>query len=151
MGDLIWCDWGRLCAITSAIYMLWASFWAFFYRKFFWDFIGGTLGPAGIIPGTNTKGFVLIVVKIPLLQIFTLLIALLTILLELPVPLYENSALHRDIAVRLALYFAAAFVGVMVYQSVDCSLYYLITSLVYARAMMRGETIGAGLENHSGA
>lgn len=41
-------------------------------------------------PGTNTKGFVLIVVKIPLLQIFTLLIALLTILLELPVPLVSH-------------------------------------------------------------
>jgi hypothetical protein len=28
--------------------------WAAAYRKYFWDFVGGTLGPAGIMYGSFT-------------------------------------------------------------------------------------------------
>jgi hypothetical protein len=76
MGNLIWSDWGRLVALTagyckhSAIpfrlinlrkdsfrfltnYFVpgnsWGALWAIFYRKYFWDFVGGKLGPVGIM------------------------------------------------------------------------------------------------------
>lgn len=29
--------------------VIWAGFWGIIYRKFFWDMIEGTLGPAGLM------------------------------------------------------------------------------------------------------
>ncbi|RXK39704.1 hypothetical protein M231_03059 [Tremella mesenterica] len=139
MGKLIWHEWGRLLALASGSYMVWASFWAFFYRKFFWDMIGGTLGPAGIIPGNNTKPLVDIVVNIPLLQIFTLLFSLFALMLEWPLPMIKGTGLHRSFLARVVVYFLAGFVGIMVYQTVDCAIYFVITSMVYLRAHMLGE------------
>ncbi|OCF62099.1 hypothetical protein L486_01765 [Kwoniella mangroviensis CBS 10435] len=143
MGKLIWHQWGRLLAITSAVYMVWASFWAYLYRKFFWDMIGGTLGPAGLIPGKNTKPLVNLVVVIPLLQTFTLVLALLALALEMPLPLVLNTSIHRSIMLRIVLYFLAGFTGIMVYQTVDCAIYFIITSGVYAVALSKGEKITA--------
>nr|XP_018260137.1 uncharacterized protein I303_07054 [Kwoniella dejecticola CBS 10117]OBR82295.1 hypothetical protein I303_07054 [Kwoniella dejecticola CBS 10117] len=121
MGKLIWHQWGRLLAITSGVYMLWASFWAFLFRKFFWDMIGGTLGPAGLIPEKNTQPLVNLVVNIPLLQIFTLLLSIFTLVLELPLPF-----------------------------TVDCAIYYVITSGVYAVAMSKGEMMTISLNGPAG-
>lgn len=43
MGRLVMHEWGRLLALTSGTYTAWATLWAFAYRKFFWDFVGGEL------------------------------------------------------------------------------------------------------------
>ncbi|WWC73806.1 uncharacterized protein I206_107778 [Kwoniella pini CBS 10737] len=137
MGKLIWHQWGRLLAITSGV----SSLWAFLYRKFFWDMIGGTLGPTGLIPGQNTQPLVNLVVNIPLFQSFTLVLGLFTLVLELPLPHIEGTAIHRSIILRVVLYFITGFIGIMVYQTVDCAIYYIITSGVYAVAMSKGELI----------
>ena len=66
MGNLIWHEYSRLISITASICELplvsniilhfnlvfavdaiWAAFFGLFYRKFFWDFIGGTLRDPG--------------------------------------------------------------------------------------------------------
>ncbi|RSH93164.1 hypothetical protein EHS25_007517 [Saitozyma podzolica] len=141
MGQLVYHEWARLLALSSAAYMLWASFWAFLFRKFFWDMIGGTLGPAGIIPGSNTAPLVFITTTIPLLQIFSLLLSIVALALEWPLPMLRRTAIHRSLTLRVVLYFLTAFVGIMVYQTVDCAIYFAITSGVYVRAMMRGETM----------
>nr|XP_019043675.1 hypothetical protein I302_08256 [Kwoniella bestiolae CBS 10118]OCF22605.1 hypothetical protein I302_08256 [Kwoniella bestiolae CBS 10118] len=116
MGKLIWNQWGRLLAITSAVYMIWASFWAYFFRKFFWDMVGGTLGPAGLVPGKNTQPLVNLVVLFPLLQTFTMVLGLFALALEMPLPILVNTAVHRSILLRIIIYFMAGSVGIMVYQ-----------------------------------
>ncbi|OCF40673.1 hypothetical protein I317_05522 [Kwoniella heveanensis CBS 569] len=140
MGALVWHHWGRLLAITSAV----SSFWAFLYRKFFWDMVGGTLGPAGLIPGKNTQPLVKIVVDIPFLQIFTLILSLFALALEMPMPQLADTALHGSIVFRIVLYIIAGFVGIMVYQTVDCAVYFVITAIVYGIAMKKGENIRSG-------
>ncbi|WVQ66169.1 uncharacterized protein L199_004348 [Kwoniella botswanensis] len=150
MGKLIWHQWGRLLALTSAVYMVWASFWAYLYRKFFWDMIGGTLGPAGLIPSKNTQPLVNLVVVVPLLQTFTLVLGLFALALELPLPIVVNTPVHRSIMLRIVLYFLTGFIGIMVYQTVDCAIYFIITSGVYAVALSKGETINAISEGRIG-
>ncbi|TYJ53207.1 hypothetical protein B9479_006185 [Cryptococcus floricola] len=121
-----------------------ASFWAFLFRKFFWDMIGGTLGPAGIIPGKNTEPLVNLVVNIPLLQSFSLVLGIFALVLEYPLPFIEGTAIHRSFILRAVLYFLTGFVGIMVYQCVDPAVYFVIVSGVYVMAMSKGEQIGSG-------
>ncbi|KAK4687385.1 hypothetical protein P7C73_g2743, partial [Tremellales sp. Uapishka_1] len=161
MGNLVWHQWGRLLALASASYLVWASFWAFFYRKFFWDMIGGTLGPAGIMfvgpvsfiaalpmvkklrplssPGSNSTIFVDLIVKIPLLQIFTLLHGIIALALEYPLPFIKGTSVHRSFLFRVVFYPATALVAIMIYQGTNPAIYLTITSLVYLKAMMNGE------------
>jgi len=64
MGNFVWYEYSRYVSLTACVcefagigfkkYVLmtgidtiWASFWGMFYRKFFWDFIGGTLRDPG--------------------------------------------------------------------------------------------------------
>ncbi|WVW87054.1 hypothetical protein I302_109111 [Kwoniella bestiolae CBS 10118] len=146
MGKLIWNQWGRLLAITSAV----SSFWAYFFRKFFWDMVGGTLGPAGLVPGKNTQPLVNLVVLFPLLQTFTMVLGLFALALEMPLPILVNTAVHRSILLRIIIYFMAGSVGIMVYQTVDCAIYFIITSAVYAVALLKGETISVIGEGRDG-
>ncbi|WVQ77527.1 hypothetical protein IAR50_007213 [Cryptococcus sp. DSM 104548] len=144
MGALIWHVWGRLLGLTAGVYIVWASFWAFLFRKFFWDMIGGTLGPAGIIPGKNTEPLVNLVVNIPLLQSFSLVLGVLALALEYPLPFIQGTAIHRSFVFRAVLYFLTGFVGIMIYQCVDPAVYFVIVSGVYVVAMAKGEQIGSG-------
>jgi hypothetical protein len=69
MGNLVWHEYARLVSITASVCAwhrgidsdntrinitpsldaVWASFWGLFYRKFFWDFVGGVLrNPGGL-------------------------------------------------------------------------------------------------------
>ncbi|KAF8904428.1 hypothetical protein CPB84DRAFT_1773018 [Gymnopilus junonius] len=65
MGNLVWNQYSRFVSITASVCechrillqfkgcflplsdAVWASFFGFFYRKFFWDFVGGTLRDPG--------------------------------------------------------------------------------------------------------
>ena len=64
MGNLIWHEYARLTTITASVCeqehlifvssitqgfldAVWASFFGLIYRKFFWDFVGGTLRDPG--------------------------------------------------------------------------------------------------------
>lgn len=69
--------------LTTGADTIWAAIWGIFYRKFFWDMIGGTLGPHGLMyvplhsfetltrysPGPNSSLLVSIIVDMPILQV----------------------------------------------------------------------------------
>jgi ATP adenylyltransferase len=39
----------RILDLTSGIDAVWSAYWAIFYRKFFWDFVGGVVrDPGGV-------------------------------------------------------------------------------------------------------
>jgi hypothetical protein len=45
VGNFLW----MIAAADLLLGVVWAGFWGIFYRKFFWDFVGGVLrDPGGI-------------------------------------------------------------------------------------------------------
>ncbi|KAL9075470.1 MAG: hypothetical protein Q9161_001542 [Pseudevernia consocians] len=78
MGKLIKNHWARLIILTAAAYQIAASISAFFWPKLFWDFLTTNLDPA--------------VRPIPILQIINLLLGLLGLCWEWPLPLFTTAA-----------------------------------------------------------
>ncbi|CAF9920501.1 hypothetical protein IMSHALPRED_004938 [Imshaugia aleurites] len=78
MGKLIKNHWARLIILTAAGYQIAASISAFFWPKLFWDFLTTNLDRA--------------VRPIPILQILNLLLGLLALCWEWPLPLFTTAA-----------------------------------------------------------
>jgi len=128
-----------LVALASGTYLIWASIWGIFFRKFFWDMIGGTLGPHGLISPPSSAFFVNIIVKAPILQILNIVLGLITLAVEWPFPGFRGSAFARSHMMKAGFYFLCSFFAILVYQSVDSSLYYLTAVVMYTRAEILGE------------
>lgn len=74
------------------------------------------------------------------MQIFNIVVGLLALAWEYPFPyLIPNTALHRSIAARLALYPVCVFFSAVIYQGTNAALYYLIGMGVYFWAYSEGE------------
>ncbi|GAA5902739.1 uncharacterized protein JCM6883_007225 [Sporobolomyces salmoneus] len=143
MGKFIITMWARLLALTSASYVLWATLWAFCYRKFLWDFVGGDLGSKGLIPSPKVELFIKEIVDFPVVQIINLLLSLFTLSIEYPLhSSLLRLKLFRSLPVRVALHFVDFGFAMLLYQTIDGGVFYLVTSLVYFVAWRKGETIG---------
>ncbi|MBW0497511.1 hypothetical protein O181_037226 [Austropuccinia psidii MF-1] len=140
MGKFIWSQWGRLMALTSGYWTLWGGLWGIFYRKFIWDFIGGKLGPVGIVPGPGSALFIDFIVKIPVIQLVCIAFGILTILIEWP--LFPSSFLYRSLIFKATLYIHAALASALIYQSLDAALFYLISALAYVIGSFKKEKVG---------
>ncbi|GAA5956210.1 hypothetical protein JCM21900_006838 [Sporobolomyces salmonicolor] len=147
MGTFIWHDWARLLALTSACFTIWAAAWGIFFRKYFWSFVGGELGPEGLIPPPQAAFFVKTVVTLPLFQILILINGLLTLALEYPLPQLRGTKLHRSLALRVGFYLFAALPSMFVYQTVDGGVFYLVTSVACLRALRAGESLWSKVED----
>jgi len=142
MGKLIWYQYSRLVSITAAVYAVWASFWGFFYRKFFWDFIGGTLrDPGGLQPSPQVAGFIAIIVTVPIIPIITMIIGFFMIALEFPLPLIKEIPIYRSLIFRVVMLIILATFAILFYQGTNAALYSLIAAGCYTRAIMLGETM----------
>ncbi|KAG0146968.1 hypothetical protein CROQUDRAFT_656771 [Cronartium quercuum f. sp. fusiforme G11] len=140
MGNLIWHQWGRLVALTSGAWTAWGGLWAIFYRKFLWDFVGGELGPVGIIPSPSSAIFVNNIVKLPIIQSVCILNGLLTIAFEWP--LFPGSFVYRSLTFKSLFYLQAALISGLVYQCADAAVFYIIAILAYTAALGNGEVVG---------
>ncbi|MCJ1272938.1 hypothetical protein MMC21_000727 [Puttea exsequens] len=78
MGKLIKNHWARLIILTASTYQILASIQGFFWPKLFWDFLTTNLDPC--------------VRPIPILQIVNLLLGLLGVCWEYPLPLFTTAA-----------------------------------------------------------
>ncbi|KAI9061785.1 hypothetical protein FKP32DRAFT_1528812, partial [Trametes sanguinea] len=97
MGNLIWHEYARYVALSATVYTIWASFWAFYFRKFFFDFVKGTLrNPGGVQPAASDTLFVDIIVKAPVIQILSMLLGFVYLALDYPAPFLKNTAIHRS-------------------------------------------------------
>jgi len=142
MGSFIWNEWARLVSMTASVYTVWASFYAFLYRKFFWDFIGGiTRAPGGLQPSKAALPFVDVIVKVPIIQIFAMLTGITLILFELPNSPFRKSSLHRSFLVRVMLLVQQAALTILLYQGTNAALYSAIAILGYTKAIMKGERL----------
>jgi len=148
MGKLIWHEYSRLVSLTACVYTVWASYWGFFYRKFFWDFVGGTLrNPGGLQASPQNAGFVTVIVKAPIIQILTMIVALFMIALEFPLPQLRGTMVHRSFVVRIVMLLLQAFLAIMFYQGTNGALWSLIAAGCYTRAQVLGEKMAEAKNN----
>ncbi|KAA1106446.1 hypothetical protein PGT21_034987 [Puccinia graminis f. sp. tritici] len=147
MGNLIWSDWGRLVALTAGYWNAWGALWAIFYRKYFWDFVGGKLGPVGTIPPGFAAPFIQFIVTIPVIQAVCFLCGLLTVVFEWPV--FPGMFLYRSLAFKTVFYLISGVVAGLLYQTADASVIYLVAILAYSVALGKGEIVGEKATNSS--
>jgi len=148
MGNLIWHEYARFVSITATIYAIWAGYWGLFYRRFFWDFIGGTLrDPGGIQPGPGAAPFVMVIVKAPILQILAMVLGFFILELEWPLPLLKKLPIYRNLVVRVVLLFFQAFLTILFYQGTNAAIWSLIALGCYTRAVALGEKMAEAAGN----
>ncbi|CAE6535168.1 unnamed protein product [Rhizoctonia solani] len=156
MGVFIWHQWARYVSLTAGIYGIWAGFWGILFRKFFWDFIGGKLqAPApgappfsgGMITAPSAAPFIMIIVKFPLIQILTIVMSLVLVLLEWPLPLMKKLPIYRSLVFRIVWLLLLAFVSVLFYQGTNVAIYGLTAAIGYTRGQIRGEYMEEAKEN----
>jgi len=148
MGNLIWHEYSRLVAITANVYAVWAAFFGLFYRKFFWDFVGGTLrDPGGLQPAPNAALFITLIVKAPIIQIISMVLGLVILAIELPLPAIKQFSFYRSLVVRVVLLLFQTFFAILFYQGTNAALWSLIAAMCYARAIMLGETMTEAKNN----
>jgi vacuolar-type H+-ATPase subunit I/STV1 len=148
MGNLIWNDWARFLSITACIYSIWASYWGFFYRKFFWDFVGGTLrDPGGMQAPESASLFINIIIKAPVVQLLTMILASFLLALEWPLPILKHLPIHRSFIFRTMLLISQGVLAILFYQGTNGAIWSLIAALAYTRAMALGEEIEDAKQN----
>ncbi|KAH9839338.1 uncharacterized protein C8Q71DRAFT_704311 [Rhodofomes roseus] len=148
MGNLIWHEWARYVSITASLYSIWAAFYGILYRKFFWDFIGGTLrAPGGLQPSPGIALFIDIIVKAPVVQLITMFMAMGMVALEFPAPFVKGTSIQRNFTIKLVMLIMQAFSAIMFYQGTNGAIYSLVAAIGYGRAMMLGEVMEEAKNN----
>ncbi|KAJ7268691.1 ATP adenylyltransferase-domain-containing protein [Mycena haematopus] len=117
MGNLVWHEYARLISITASAYAVWSSFFALFYRKFFWDFVGGTLrDPGGLQPAPSAAIFISLIVKAPIIPIINAVIALIILSVENPLPAFKSLSIRRSLIFKVVLLVFQSFFSILYYQ-----------------------------------
>jgi len=148
MGNLIWHEYSRLLSISSSVYAIWAAFFGLFYRKFFWDFVGGTLrDPGGIQPSPKVAVFIALIVEVPIIQILTMILAAMILCIELPLPPIKTLSLYRSLVVRIVLLIFQASLAILFYQGTNAAIWSLISAICYGRAVALGEKMEEAKQN----
>jgi len=148
MGNLIWHEYSRLVSIAASVYAVWAAFFGLFYRKFFWDFVGGTLrDPGGIQPSPNAAVFIAVIVRVPLVPIFTMILGMIILAIEFPLPMIKKFSFYRNFLVRIVLLLFQVFLTILFYQGTNAAIWSLIAAICYARAVMLGEIMEEAKQN----
>ncbi|OAX37403.1 hypothetical protein K503DRAFT_850460 [Rhizopogon vinicolor AM-OR11-026] len=117
MGRLIWHHLSRCISLTASFYAVWAGLWGIFFRKFFWDFLDGILrAPGGLQPSPKVAVFITIIVKLPIIQIVTMVLGFIMIALEYPLPIINGTAVHRNFSLRVVILILQGIVAALFYQ-----------------------------------
>ncbi|KAH9942509.1 uncharacterized protein BXZ73DRAFT_88058 [Epithele typhae] len=117
MGNLVWHEYARFVSIAANCYAMWAAFWGIYYRKFFWDFLHGIVrAPGGIQPAASDSIFISIIVKAPVVQLLSFVLAFVILSLERPLPFLKDSSIHRSFPIRIVLLLLQTFLGMLFYQ-----------------------------------
>jgi len=148
MGKLVWHEYARLITIVSSCYTVWASLWAFVYRKFFWDFVNGTLrNPGGLQPASQDGIFITLIVKAPIIPIFSFLIGVSIVAFEYPVPWVKGTSIHRNFVVRIIALLIQAVLAILFYQGTNGAIWSLTAAFCWGRALMLGEVMKDAKDN----
>src|SRR5215469_7364345 len=104
-----------------------AALEGFFWPKIFWDFL--------------TKNFDGAVKPVPALQIINLIFGITGLLWEWPLQFwgFPDSKVHRSFEARIMLYPLFALAAMLMYQSTNPGIYYMIGGVIYLWAYTEGE------------
>lgn len=104
-----------------------AALEGFFWPKVFWDFL--------------TKNFDGAVKPVPALQIINLVFGITSLLWEWPLSFwgFPDSKVHKSFEARIMLYPLFALAAILMYQSTNPALYYMIGVVIYLWAYTEGE------------
>jgi len=142
MGNLVWHEYARYVSITASAYAVWCSFFALFYRKFFWDFLGGTLrDPGGLQPAPSAAIFIMLIVKLPIIPILNAFVALFILAIENPLPLLKSMSITRSLVLKVVMLVFQTFLSILFYQGTNAALWSLVAIIAYTRAIALGEKI----------
>ncbi|TBU24518.1 hypothetical protein BD311DRAFT_766430 [Dichomitus squalens] len=148
MGNLIWHEYARYVALTSVAYSMWAAFWGILYRKYFFDFVHGIVrSPGGVQPAASDSIFITVIVKAPIVQILSMLLAFGYLALDYPAPFLKGSVIHRSFPIRIILLFLQTFLSILYYQGTNAALYSFIAAMCYVRAQVKGEMMADAKDN----
>jgi len=163
MGNFIWHMWAQYVAIFACVYTIWAAIWGIMFRKFFWDFVDGTLtgAPAeftgltcdidlmcGIIPSAAAQPFVKVIVDLPIVQISALVVSLGMLSLEY-LPALENLVLYRSFIFKGVMLSVQSFLAVLFYQGTNGAIYSFLAAMGYFIATFKGEEIKVAKDGRS--
>ena len=76
---------------------------------------------------------------IPVLQVINLILGIIGLAWEWPLPLLAGTGLHRSIEARLIVYPLSALSALLIYQGTNSGLYYIIGMGAYFWAFSEGE------------
>lgn len=148
MGNLVWHTYARFVSITASVYAVWAAFFGLFYRKFFWDFVGGTLrDPGGLQAPPSAAPFIAVIVKVPAVQTVAMLLGIVMLVVEYPLPQIKQFAIYRSLVLRIVLLLFQVFFNILYYQGTNAALWSLIAAMCYARAVMNEEVMEEAKQN----
>ncbi|TFY80467.1 hypothetical protein EWM64_g3545 [Hericium alpestre] len=117
MGNLVWHEYARYVTLTASVYTVWAGFFGLIYRKFFWDFVNGTIrSPGGLQPAPQDAIFISVIVKAPIVPIISMILGVAIIALEYPAPFFKGTSIHRSFILRIVGLILQAFFAVLFYQ-----------------------------------
>ncbi|RYP24723.1 hypothetical protein DL765_000269 [Monosporascus sp. GIB2] len=129
MGRLIKNHWARLITLTAAVYQIAAALEGYFWPKIFWDFLTKTLDGA--------------VKPVPALQTINLIMGIMMLAWDWPLPLIAGTSIHRSLEARLAVLPLVALASVLLYQATNAGIYYMVAMVVYFWAYSEGELVCA--------
>ncbi|OBZ71052.1 hypothetical protein A0H81_09034 [Grifola frondosa] len=148
MGKLIWHEYSRYVSLSATVYTVWASFFALYFRKFFWDFVNGIVrNPGGVQPANSDSIFVTLIVKAPVIPIFSMVLGFGFIALEYPAPFLKGTAIHRSFPLRIVVLLLQAFLAVLFYQGTNGALWSIVAAMCYVRAQVLGEKMEEAKNN----
>jgi len=148
MGNLIWHEYARYVAITSSVYAVWSGFFGIFYRKFFWDFVGGIRrDPGGWQAPNSAAPFVMLIIQAPILPIFAIVIGLINLSLEFPLPQLKGLGIRRSLIAKVVILLFQTLFTIFFYQGTNSALYSLIAAFCYTKGIMAGEEMAEAKEN----
>jgi len=151
MGAFIWHEWARFVSITSAVYGIWASYWGIFYRKVFWDFVGGNLrAPGGLQPTASIIPIAKVVVTIPLIQILAFVVGFGILTLEMAPTFVKNMAIYRTWVPRIVFLLIQAVLTSLFYQGTNSAIWSVIAMFGYIQAQMKGEELAELKQSRGG-
>ncbi|RYO89056.1 hypothetical protein DL764_008634 [Monosporascus ibericus] len=125
MGRLIKNHWARLITLTAAVYQIVAALEGYFWPKIFWDFLTKSLDGA--------------VKPVPALQTINLIMGIMMLAWDWPLPWIAGTSIHRSLEARLAVLPLVALASVLLYQATNAGIYYMVAMVVYFWAYSEGE------------
>lgn len=148
MGNLIWHEYARFVSLTASVYTVWASFFGLIYRKFFWDFVNGTIrAPGGLQPAPQDAFFISIIVKAPIVPIISMILGIMLVALDYPAPYLKGTGIHRSFMLRVVGMIFQAFFAVLWYQGTNGALWSLVAAMCWGRAIALGEQMQEAKDN----